>query len=59
VGGYYGSGYGVNSYNANIWSSTEYSNSNAYYRGLCFNDVGVDSDNYGKNYGYSVRRLRD
>lgn len=51
---YYGSG----NY-AYFWSSTEYSSSTAFGRSLFYNDAYVNSYNYNKNCGFSVRCLRD
>ena len=46
---------------AKFWSSTEYSSSLAYGRTIYYNNASVYSDfnNYGKDYGISVRCLRD
>ena len=47
---------GVSSY---WWSATEYDATNARYRGLAYNASEVNSLNYIKELGYSVRCLRD
>ena len=41
------------------WSSSEYSTSDAWYRGLSANDGSVDRNYDDKLYGFSVRCLRD
>jgi uncharacterized protein (TIGR02145 family) len=43
----------------NWWSSTEFSTSNAWYRGLFYNYWYADRTNYNKKLGFSVRCLRD
>ena len=53
-GNYYGGGYYVH-----FWSSTEVSSGNAYYLDLRYDDDSADLDNSDKNYGYSVRCLKD
>lgn len=51
---YYLSNYGY------WWSSTGYGSSDAWTRGLYYNYTSVSSGNdYGKEYGFSVRCLRD
>ena len=42
-----------------FWSSTEYSSSHAWLRQLYYNYAYVYRSNYNKDYGYSVRCLRD
>jgi len=51
----------VNQYsNAEFWSSSEYSSSNAWYRYLHYNSDGMMRDNsYSKTGGFSVRCLKD
>jgi uncharacterized protein (TIGR02145 family) len=44
---------------ATFWSSTEYSSSVAYNRSLYYNSANVTSGYNFKDYGYSVRCLRD
>ena len=61
-GGYrsygYGTFYGMSG-NGYFWSSTEYSTSNAWHRALnCASTQVLRSSNY-KQYGYSVRCVRD
>ena len=58
--GYYYLGYfSYDGYNANFWSSTEYSSDYAYFMYL-YNDYDFASlDYYYKDYGFSVRCLRD
>ena len=41
------------------WSSSEYSTSYAWYRGLSYGYSDVDRDYYGKQGGFSVRCVRD
>ena len=55
TGDYYNEGY-----DANFWSSTEYSGGHAYYMDLYYYYGGASLD-YGsnKNYGFSVRCLKD
>ena len=45
--------------NANFWSATENSSTNAYNRNLNYNNAGVNRNNNNKNNGYSVRCVRD
>ena len=47
--------------NGLFWSSTEYSTTCAWYRNLIYNSANIyrDSYGYGKDYGFSVRCLRD
>ena len=58
VGNYNGSYSYFGSY-AYYWSANESNSSNAYYRGLSYNNAIVNSGNDNKSYGYSVRCLRD
>ena len=58
VGNYNGSYSYFGSY-AYYWSANESNSSNAYYRGLSYNNANVNSGNDNKSYGYSVRCLRD
>lgn len=44
---------------AYFWSSTEASSGNAWYRYLNYNYTYVYRNNYDKNYGFSVRCLRN
>jgi len=60
-GGYrFGSGYfdGMG-YLAGFWSSTEGSSSNAWYRGLGYDDAQVYRGYHYEHYGFSVRCVRD
>lgn len=43
----------------NWWSSTEYTSSNAWYRNVIHLDGGLVRFNHNKNYGLSVRCVRD
>ena len=43
----------------NLWSSTEYSSSNAWYRLLFYNTTNVPRGYNDKRYGLSVRCVRD
>ncbi len=45
--------------NATFWSSTEYQNNNAWTRPLDYSDEDTNKSSYGKNYGFSVRCLKD
>jgi uncharacterized protein (TIGR02145 family) len=45
--------------NAFFWSATEYDNYYAWYRELSFNNGNVYRVNYFKQYGFSVRCLKD
>jgi uncharacterized protein (TIGR02145 family) len=42
-----------------FWSATEYGGGNAWYRNLNFNNGIVDRRNNNKEFGFSVRCLRD
>jgi uncharacterized protein (TIGR02145 family) len=42
-----------------FWSATEYVSGTAWGRRLDYNRSGVDRFNYGKNYGFAIRCLRD
>ena len=57
--GRYSGSYDSSGYNARFWSSTENSSSKAYYRDLsyCLSFVGRTPGN--REYGYSIRCLRD
>ncbi len=41
------------------WSSTSSSNNSSLYRDLSFDDSGVYRVNYGSNFGFSIRCLKD
>ena len=57
--GYYcGDYYGFGGF-AYFWSATEYVDNDACYRSLYFNGADVNRNNDGKNYGFSVRCVRD
>ena len=58
AGGYYG-GYGGFGGSAFFWSAAEYNDGYAYGRGLYYNYAGVNRYNDDKNYGFSVRCVRD
>ncbi len=51
--------YSDEGYNANFWSSTEYSSHSAYYMYLYYDYDDAYLDFYNKNYGFSVRCLKD
>ena len=42
-----------------FWSSTEYSTSNAWLRELPYHSANAYRNNYSKEYGFSVRCIRD
>lgn len=44
---------------ANFYSSTEENSSNLYYRALYFNAPLVNRRGYDKNYGFSIRCIKD
>ena len=57
-------GYYIGNYNnfgnyASFWSATENSSTNAWQRYLDYNNAGVRRGYNGKEYGYSVRCVRD
>ena len=41
------------------WSSSEYNNSNAWYRSLFYDTETIYRDKHPKNFGFSVRCLRE
>jgi hypothetical protein len=45
--------------NGNWWSSTENSSTNAWNRNLNYNNTNVNRNNNNKDYGFSVRCVRD
>ncbi len=46
--------------NADFWSSTEYSSTNAYNRNLNYNNANVNrNNNNNKNNAFSVRCVKD
>jgi uncharacterized protein (TIGR02145 family) len=55
---YYGN-FGFMGFDAGIWSSTEYDSNHAWYRYLDFNYSGVSRDDDSKQFGFSVRCVRD
>ena len=59
AGDHYGSSFYNSGSLANFWSSTEYSSSDAYNRGLFYSTASVGSFDNHKSGGYSVRCLRD
>lgn len=56
---YYSGDYSLEGYNALFWSSTEGSSSGAYYMTLYYDYHDAPLDYYSKNYGHSVRCLKD
>ena len=57
--GYYSGTYNGFGSNANFWSATQYSSNYAYDRTLDYSNAYVDRYLTNKNYGYSVRCIRD
>ena len=57
--GYFNDFYYVFGNRAILWSATELSGTNAYYRGLNYSDAFVFGGSFSKYYGYSVRCVRD
>ena len=57
--GFYHGSYGKFGYNAYFWSATEYDDYGAYFRYLTYNYASVRRYDDGKNYGFSVRCVRD
>ena len=51
--------YNNEGYNANFWSSIEYSSHSAYYMYLYYDYDDASLDFYNKNYGFSVRCLKN
>ena len=43
----------------NFWSATEHVSTDAWYRGLAYNNDRVNRNYYSKGYGFSVRCLKD
>ena len=58
AGGYYGI-YNYFGYNANFWSATENFSSYAYSRHIYYSNANVYRYYYSKDYGFSVRCLRN
>ena len=56
---YYDGDYYYGGYRAYFWSSTEYGSHGAYYMRLDYDDDDACLDDYSKNYGRSVRCLKD
>ncbi|PJJ40406.1 fibrobacter succinogenes major paralogous domain-containing protein [Hallerella succinigenes] len=56
---YYSGDYSLEGYNALFWSSTEGSSSGAYYMTLYYDYHDAPLDYYSKNYGHSVRCVKD
>ena len=54
-----GSSFGNAGYYANFWSSSQDDSFTAWNRSLYFYDANVNRYHYAKNYGISVRCLRD
>ncbi|MCK4664529.1 MAG: hypothetical protein KAT68_16795 [Bacteroidales bacterium] len=46
-------------YNGHYWNSTEYSTTNAWNRNMNYSISNVNRDNHYKNYGFSVRCVKD
>jgi len=46
-------------FNGDWWSSTEYSDSYAYYRTLYYGSAYLGHNSYNMSYGFSVRCIRD
>lgn len=59
AGYYYSSEYKNLNAQALFWTSTERSATSAYERQISYTSTGMGSSYYNKNYGYSVRCLRD
>ena len=57
--GYYYGNYDDFSYYADFWSATQNNSANAYYRHLTYNNANVYRGYIVKDYGFSVRCLRD
>ncbi len=57
--GYSSGSYSYFGRSASFWISTEYNSDNAIYRNLLYNNAGVGRFYYNKNYGCSVRCLRN
>ncbi len=57
--GYYHGSYYPFGYYAYFWSATGSISNNAYYRNLNYDNANVDSNSSSKNYGRSVRCLKD
>ena len=57
--GYYSGSYNDFGYNAYYWSSTEYNSSAAWDRCLRYGYASVSRSKYKKDYGFSVRCVRD
>ena len=55
----YGGGYGNEGDDANFWSSTEYDIYDAYHMNLCYRNGDAYLFNLNKNYGFSVRCVKD
>ena len=54
-----GSGFNWSGYSTTFWSSTQNYSSYAWYRSLGYSNATMTGDNTNKNYGFSVRCLRD
>ena len=57
--GIYNVGYGSLGYSAFFWSATEDYDYNAYHRRLYYDNAYVDKSSHYKDYGLSVRCVRD
>ena len=57
---YFGNGvFGSSGAYGIFWTATENSSSNAWYRGLYYNDANFSLNNYPKSYGFSVRCMKN
>ena len=59
AGYYYDGGYSNFGDDAYFWSATEGNGSLAYSRSLTYDDANVYRGDYHKNFGFSVRCVRD
>ena len=50
---------GYRNNNGNWWSATENNTNNAWNRNLNYNNTNINRNNNNKEYGFSVRCLRD
>lgn len=55
----YGGNFDYLGYSTCFWSSTEYTAPNAYYLSLNYNDSNINLFNFYKEYGFSIRCLKD
>lgn len=45
--------------NSNWWTSNQFDNANAYFRNVNYDKFSLNRDNFPKNYGFSVRCIKD